>query len=291
MVYYKLNDGNKIPKLGIGMYVLTPEQAEESVYNALKIGYRLIDTANVYMNEKGVGRGIKRAINEGIVKREDIFVTSKLWPTDYAYEDAKKAIDETLKRLDLDYIDLLLLHQQYGEYLDAYRAMEHGVKAGKIKSIGLSDFNAERFQKVVENATIIPAVHQIETHPYYPEHELRELAKKTNTIIESWFPLGGIENKGKLLNNEIIKGIADKYNKTNAQVILRWHLQMGYIAIPGSSNKEHIEENFNIFDFELSDEDMNEMKKVDSETRFFTMSEEEQEKMFTGFAPDFNSQK
>ena len=291
MEYYNLNDGNKIPKLGIGMYVLTPEQAEESVYNALKTGYRLIDTANVYMNEKGVGRGIKRAIDDGLVTREEIFITSKLWPSDYKYDKAKVVIDETLKRLQLDYIDLLLLHQQYGEYLDAYKAMEDGVKEGKIKSIGLSDFNAERFNKVVENATIMPAVHQIETHPFYPEHELRELAKKTNTIIESWFPLGGIENKGKLLNNEIIKSIADKYNKTSAQVILRWHLQMGYIAIPGSSNKEHIEENFNIFDFELTNEDMEEMKKVDNETRYFTMSEEEQEKAFTSFAPDFNSQK
>lgn len=291
MEFYTLNDGKKIPKLGIGMYILTPDQAEESVYNALKTGYRLIDTANVYMNEKGVGRGIKRAIEEGIVTREEIFVTSKLWPSDYEYDKAKVAIDETLKRLQLDYVDLLLLHQQYGEYLDAYRAMEDGVKDGKIKSIGLSDFNVERFNKVVENARIMPAVHQIETHPFYPEHELRELAKKTNTIIESWFPLGGLDNKGKLLNNEIIKSIGNKYNKTNAQVILRWHLQMEYIAIPGSSNKEHIEENFNIFDFELSNEDMEEMKKVDNETRFFTMSEEEQEKMFTSFAPDFNNQK
>lgn len=246
MEYYELNDGNKIPKLGIGMYVLTPEQAEESVYNVLKTGYRLIDTANVYMNEKGVGRGIKRAVNEGIVKREDIFVTSKLWPTDYAYENAKKAIDETLKRLNLEYIDLLLLHQQYGEYLEAYKAMEEAVSSGKIKSIGLSDFNAERFQKVVDNAKIMPAVHQIETHPYYPELKLKKLADNTNTLIESWFPLGGIENKGKLLDNEIIKKIANKHNKTSAQIILRWHIQMGYIAIPGSSNKNHIVENFNI---------------------------------------------
>ena len=290
MNYVELNDGNKMPSIGLGTFMMSPEQAEDAVYNALTNGYRLIDTANVYMNEKGVGRGIKRAINEGIVKREDIFVTSKLWPSDYKYNKAKVAIDETLKRLDLDYVDLLLLHQQYGEYLDAYRAMEDGVKEGKIRSIGLSDFNVERFNKVVENATIMPAVHQIETHPYYPEHELRELAKKTGTIIESWFPLGGLENKGKLLDNELIKEIGNKYNKTNAQVILRWHLQMGYIAIPGSSSREHIEENFNIFDFELTEEDMNKMKELDTETRFFTMSEEEQEKAFTGFAPDLNSQ-
>ena len=291
MNYYNLNDGHKIPSLWIGVYALQPDQAEESVYNALKAGYRLIDTANVYMNEKAVWRGIKRAMDEWIVKREDIFVTSKLWPTEYAYENAKVAIDETLERLWLEYVDLLLLHQQYWEYLDAYRAMEDEVNEGKIRSIWLSDFNAERFSNVVKNAKIMPAVHQIETHPFYPEHELRELAKEINTIIESWFPLGWREDKMKLLDNEIIKAIWEKYNKSAAQIILRWHIQLWYIAIPWSSNKEHIEENFNIFDFELTSDDMKEISKLDTWTRFFNMSEDEQEKAFTWYAPDFNSQK
>ena len=291
METYKLNNGLEIPKLGIGMYILTPEQAENSVYCALKNGYRLIDTANVYMNERGVGRGIKRAVEEGICRREDIFLTTKLWPSEYKYDDALKAIDETLARLDTDYIDLLLLHQQYGEYLDAYKAMEKAVELGKVKSIGLSNFNEERFENVINNCTIKPAVHQIETHPYYPEHKLRDLGAKYGTMVESWFPLGGIENKGKLLDNDIIKEIASKYGKTTAQVVLRWHIQNNYIAIPGSADPKEIEENIGIFDFELSSEDLEKIAKLDTETRFFNMTEEEQEKAFTGFAPDFNTQK
>ncbi len=291
MENYKLNNGLEIPKLGIGMYVLTPDQAENSVYWALKYGYRLIDTANVYMNERGVGRGIKRAIDEGICKREDIFLTTKLWPSEYKYEDALKAIDETLERLGLEYIDLLLLHQQYGEYIDAYKAMEKAVELGKVKSIGLSNFNETRFKNVIDNCTIKPAVHQIETHPFYPEHDLRELGNKYGTFVESWFPLGGIDNKNKLLDNNIIKEIANEHGKTPAQVILRWHIQNDYIAIPGSANENEIKENIGIFDFELSDDDMEKIQKLDTQTRFFTMSEAEQEKAFTNFAPDFNNQK
>ena len=291
MENYKLNNGLEMPKLGIGMYVLTPDQAENSVYHALKDGYRLIDTANVYMNERGVGRGIKRAVSEGICKREDIFLTTKLWPSEYKYDDALKAIDETLARLDTDYIDLLLLHQQYGEYIDAYKAMEKAVELGKVKSIGLSNFNEERFEDVINKCTIKPAVHQIETHPFYPEHDLKALGEKYGTIVESWFPLGGIDNKGKLLDNDIIKEIAAEHGKTTAQVILRWHIQNDYVAIPGSADEKEIAENFDIFDFELTDEDLEKMQKLDTGTRFFTMSEEEQERAFTGFAPDFNNQK
>jgi len=291
MENYKLNNGLEMPKLGIGMYVLTPEQAENSVYHALKDGYRLIDTANVYMNERGVGRGIKRAVSEGICKREDIFLGTKLWPSEYKYDDALKAIDETLVRLDTDYIDLLLLHQQYGEYIDAYKAMEKAVELGKVKSIGLSNFNEERFGNVINKCEILPAVHQIETHPFYPEHDLKALGEKYGTIVESWFPLGGIDNKGKLLDNDIIKEIATEHGKTTAQVILRWHIQNDYVAIPGSADEKEIAENFDIFDFELTDEDLEKMQKLDTGTRFFTMSEEEQERVFTGFAPDFNNQK
>ena len=291
MENYKLNNGLEMPKLGIGMYVLTPDQAENSVYHALKDGYRLIDTANVYMNERGVGRGIKRAVSEGICKREDIFLTTKLWPSEYKYDDALKAIDETLARLDTDYIDLLLLHQQYGEYIDAYKAMEKAVELGKVKSIGLSNFNEERFEDIINKCTIKPAVHQIETHPFYPEHDLKALGEKYGTKLESWFPLGGIDNKGKLLDNDIIKEIAAEHGKKAAQVILRWHIQNDYVAIPGSADEKEIAENFDIFDFELTDEDLEKMQKLDTGTRFFTMSEEEQERAFTGFAPDFNNQK
>ena len=283
----KLNNGIEMPQLGIGVYALSPEDAEFAVKTALENGYRLIDTANVYRNEKAVGRGIKASG----VKREEIFLTTKLWPQDYKYEDAKKAIDTSLKRLGVEYIDLLLLHQQYGPYLEAYRAMEEAVKEGKVRAIGLSDFNAKRFQDVVDHASIMPAVHQIETHPFYQERDLAELASKVNCYIESWFPLGGRDDIQKIIGNETIVNIAKAHHKSPAQVVLRWHLQMGYIVIPGSRNKDHILDNINVFDFELTDEEMEQIHKLDGTGRFFNMSEEDQEKWFLGSTIDFDAQK
>lgn len=283
----RLNNGLEMPQLGIGVYALKSDEAEFAVKIALQNGYRLIDTANVYMNEKAVGRGIKASG----VKREDIFISSKLWPQDYAYEKAKIAIDKTLERLGVDYIDLLLLHQQYGPYLEAWKAMEEAVKEGKVRSIGLSDFNAKRFQDVIDHAKILPVLHQIETHPFYQERDLASLATKTNTYIESWFPLGGREDISKILNNKVLVEIAKEHNKTVAQVVIRWHLQMGYIVIPGSSNEEHIKENINVFNFELTENDMERIQKLDGNGRFFTLSEEEQEKWFMGSTLDFDNQK
>lgn len=287
MKMVRLNNGLEMPQLGIGVYALKSDEAEFAVKTALQNGYRLIDTANVYMNEKAVGRGLRASG----VKREDVFISSKLWPQDYAYEKAKKAINKTLERLGVDYIDLLLLHQQYGPYLEAWKAMEEAVKEGKVRSIGLSDFNAKRFQDVIDHARILPVLHQIETHPFYQERDLAKLAAKTNTYIESWFPLGGREDISKILNNKVLVDIAKEHNKTVAQVVIRWHLQMGYIAIPGSSNEAHIKENINVFDFELTENDMAKIQKLDGTGRFFTLSEEEQEKWFMSSTLDFDNQK
>ena len=283
----KLNNGIGMPQLGIGVYALSPDDAEFAVRTALENGYRLIDTANVYRNEKAVGRAIKASG----VKREEIFLTTKLWPQDYKYEDAKKAIDASLERLGVEYIDLLLLHQQYGPYLEAYRAMEEAVKEGKVRAIGLSDFNAKRFQDVVDHASIMPAVHQIETHPFYQERDLAELACKVNCYIESWFPLGGRDDIQKIIGNETIVSIAKAHHKSPAQVVLRWHLQMGYIVIPGSRNKDHILDNINVFDFELTSEEMERIHQLDGTGRFFNMSEEDQERWFLGSTIDFDAQK
>lgn len=283
----KLNNGMDMPTLGIGVYALKPDEAEYAVKVALKSGYRLIDTANVYMNEKAVGRAVKASD----IDRSEIFISSKLWPQDYHYEDAKKAIDKTLERLGVEYVDLLLLHQQYGTYLEAWKAMEEAVKAGKVRAIGLSDFNAKRFQDVIDHAEIYPVLHQVETHPFYQERDLAALASKTNTYIESWFPLGGREDKNKILEDKVLVGIAQKHGKTVAQIVIRWHLQMGYIVIPGSSDAEHIKENIDVFDFELSEEDMTAIQGLDGTGRFFTLSEEEQERWFMGSTLDFDNQK
>lgn len=262
-----LNSGYKMPVLGIGTYSLSIEQAEDSVYWALKDGYRLIDTASIYGNEEGVGNGIKRAIAEGFVKREEIFVTTKMWTSDFDNGDA--AIDDSLERLDLDYIDLMLLHHSASNDIEAYKSMERAVADGKLKSIGLSNYYTEEdFERLNKEVDIRPALLQNENHPYYQNNELQEYLKQYGTVMESWFPLGGRGNTQRLFNDEVIAGIAEKYNKTSAQILLRWHIQAGYIAIPGSSNESHIAENYNIFDFELSDEDMQSMKELDKQERF-----------------------
>lgn len=262
-----LNSGYKMPVIGIGTYTLSNDVAENSVYYALKYGMRLIDTARIYGNEVGVGRGIKKAIAEGIVKREEIFVTTKMWTSDFSNGDT--AINASLERLDLDYIDLMILHHsQPSNDVDAYKAMERAVNEGKIKSIGLSNYyTIEDFKRVVDATTIIPAVLQNENHIEYQGYQMQEALKEYGTVLESWFPLGGRGYTQDMFNNEIIKELAQKHNKTSAQIILRWHIQSGFIAIPGSSNPDHIYENYNIFDFELSDDEMNQIKTIDKQKR------------------------
>ena len=263
-----LNNGIEMPILGIGTFRLSDEQAENSVYWALKDGYRLIDTARIYGNEVGVGRGIQRAIDEGFVTREEIFVTTKMWTDDY--DDGDSAIENSLNRLGLDYIDLMILHHSApGSDVEAYQAMERAVEDGKLKSIGLSNYyTPEDFDRLVEATTIVPVLLQNETHPYHQSMEMKEHLKKYGTVMESWFPLGGRGNTQTLFNDETIVSIAEAHGKTSAQIILRWHLQAGNIAIPGSSNEDHIQENYEIFDFELSEEEMQRMSDLDRNERF-----------------------
>ena len=263
-----LNNGIEMPILGIGTYTLSNQQAENSVYWALRDGYRLIDTARIYGNEEGVGRGIQKAIDEGLVTREEIFVTTKMWTDDF--DDGAAAIDASLRRLGLDYIDLMILHHsQPRNDVAAYQAMEQAVEDGKLRSIGLSNYyTPDDFDRLVNAATITPALLQNETHPYHQSTEMKDHLAQYGTVMESWFPLGGRGNTQTLFNDETISAIAAAHGKTSAQIILRWHLQAGNIAIPGSSNGDHIQENYEIFDFELTDEEMAQMTALDKNERF-----------------------
>lgn len=263
--YVTLNNGIKMPIIGLGTWAFTNEEAKDAVYIAIKNGYRLIDTAQYYGDEVGVGKGVKKAIDEGIVKREDIFVTSKI----YASTDHNKAIEKSLNNLDLDYIDLLLIHQPGFDDKGLYQTMEKYYKEGKLKAIGISNYyTKEAIDEVLSYAEIVPAVIQNENHIYYQNNELQEYVKQYGIIIESWYPFGGRGHTDENFNNETIVKIAKKYNKTSAQIILRWQLQAGYIAIPGSKNPDHIKENISIFDFELSDEDMKEIYNINENRRY-----------------------
>lgn len=263
-----LNSGYEMPILGIGCFRLSQEEAENSVYWALRDGYRLIDTARIYGNEAGVGRGIQRAIDEGFVTREEIFVTTKMWTDDY--DDGAAAVDASLDRLGLDYIDLMILHHSQPENdVEAYQTMEQAVADGKLRSIGLSNYyEPEDFDRLVDATTIVPALIQNETHPYHQSMEMKGHIAQYGTVMESWFPLGGRGNTQTLFNDNTISSIAEAHGKTSAQIILRWHLQAGNIAIPGSSNEAHIQENFEIFDFELSEDEMQRMTDIDKDQRF-----------------------
>ena len=265
MEYTTLNNGIKMPMAGIGTFLLSPDEAENSVLSALKEGYRLIDTANAYMNEKAVGRAIKKSG----VPREDIFLETKLWPSFYEQEDA---VEKTLERLDTDYIDLLLIHQPAGNYIAGYRLMEKAYKEGKVKAIGLSNFTKEQVQEILDICEVKPSVLQTEEHPYYQENELKEFLDKEDIKIQAWYPLG--HGDAALLKEEIFTELGEKYHKSNAQIILRWHIQAGNIVIPGSKNPDHIRDNFDLFDFELTDEEMQKIGSLDKNTRYYTSTPE-----------------
>ena len=263
----KLNSRHEMPILGIGTYQLSNTQAENSVYWALKAGMRLIDTARIYGNEEGVGRGIRRAIKDGICKREEIFVTTKMWTSDFSNGDA--AVDASLKRLDLDYIDLMILHHsQPRNDVDAYKAMERAVKAGKLRSIGLSNYyEPDDFDRLVKATSIKPALLQNETHPYHQSGKMKAHIAKYDTVMESWFPLGGRGYTQTLFNDPTISAIAKVHGKSSAQIIIRWHLQAGNIAIPGSSNEKHIIEDASVWDFSLTDDEMRRMAAINKDRR------------------------
>lgn len=260
MEYFTLSNGNKMPMAGIGVFMLSSAEAEAAVESALKSGVRLIDTANGYMNESGTGRGIKKSG----VAREEIFLVSKLWPTVYEKETA---IDETLARLGTDYIDLLFLHQPTDNWREGYRNIEKAYKEGKVKAIGLSNFPEDLLKEAIETMDIKPHMVQVEAHPYFPQTELKAFLAQTGMGLMAWYPLGhGDKN---LINEPVFTKLAEKYGKTNAQIILRWHVQSGNIVFPGSRNPEHIRDNFNIFDFALTSEEMDEIAKVDKGVRYY----------------------
>ena len=260
MEYFTLSNGNKMPMAGIGVFMMSPAEAEAAVESALKSGVRLIDTANGYMNESGTGRGIKKSG----VAREEIFLVTKLWPTVYEKETA---IDETLARLGTDYIDLLFLHQPTDNWREGYRNIEKAYKEGKVKAIGLSNFPEDLLKEAIETMDIKPHVVQVEAHPYFPQTELKAFLAETGMGLMAWYPLGhGDKN---LINEPVFAKLAAKYGKSNAQIILRWHVQSGNVVFPGSRNPEHIRDNFDIFDFALTGEEMAEIAKVDKGVRYY----------------------
>lgn len=263
-----LNSGYEMPILGLGMFNLSSSQAENSTYWALKAGFRLIDTARIYGNEAAVGKGLRRAIEEGIVKREDVFITTKMWTSDFDNGDA--AIDASLERLGVEYIDLMILHHsQPRNDVAAYQAMERAVKDGKLKSIGLSNYyEPDDFDRLVNATTIKPALLQNETHPYHQSGKMKEHIAKYGTVLESWFPLGGRGNTQTLFNDPTISAIAASHGKSSAQIIIRWHLQAGNICIPGSSNEQHIIEDYAVWDFELTEDEMARMTSLEKDERF-----------------------
>lgn len=274
----QLNNGILMPQFGLGTF-LQPSDAvcEQSCRTALKAGYRHIDTAHAYNDEAGVGRAVK----ESGIPREEIWVTSKLWPNEYGEGKTAQAIDAMLERMQLDYIDLLYVHQPVGDFVGAWKDMEKAVAAGKVRALGISNFDAndEVFNRIMEAATIKPAVLQMECHPYAQRLAVREKAKTHNIQVECWFPLGGAMSNGALLKDPTIMEIAKAHGKTAAQVILRWHIQEGFSVIPGASNPDYIKENIDIFDFTLTDDEMAEMRGLNKERRFFNMSLSDVERM------------
>lgn len=281
MEYVTLNNGIKMPMAGIGTFLLSPDEAEASVLAALEYGYRLIDTANAYMNEKAVGRAMKHSG----VAREDIFLETKIWPCFYEENDA---IDKTLERLDTDYIDLLLIHQAAGNYVAGYRQMEKAYKEGKVKAIGLSNFNEDQIKEILDICEVKPQILQTEVHPYSQEKALKAFLDKEGIVIQAWYPLG--HGDKTLIEEPLFAEFGTKYGKSSAQIILRWHIQDGNIVIPGSKNPDHIKDNFDIFDFALTDVEMEQIAAMDKQKRYYTSTPELLEKYVT-MVPDVDGQK
>ena len=281
MEYATLNNGIKMPMAGIGTFLLTPDEAEASVLSALQCGYRLIDTANAYVNEKAVGRAMRKS---GI-PRDEIFLETKLWPSFYEQEDA---VEKTLQRLGTDCIDLLLIHQPAGNYIAGYRLMEKAYKEGKVRAIGLSNFTPEQVQEILDICEVKPAVLQTEVHPYSQEKELKAFLDKGGIVIQAWYPLG---HGDKTLREEpLFTELAHKYGKSNSQIILRWHIQSGNIVIPGSKDPQHIKDNLDVFDFALTDNELDRIAAMDQQKRYYH-STPAMLKKYASIVPDVDGQK
>lgn len=263
MEYVQLNNGLKMPVLGYGVYQVTKDECERCVLDALKTGYRLIDTAQSYFNEEEVGNAI---VKSG-VPREEIFLTTKVWVEHYGYEETKKSVYESMKKLQTEYIDLMLLHQPFADYYGAYRALEELYQEGVLKAIGVSNFYPDRLVDIANFADIVPMVNQVETHVLNQQTEAKKWMDKYEVQIEAWAPFG--EGRGGLFDNPVLNSIGEKYGKTSAQVMLRWNIQRGVVVLPKSTHIERMKQNFNVFDFVLSDEDMAAIAKLDTQTSAF----------------------
>ena len=273
----KLNNNLTCPVVGIGTFMLSPADAENSVREALKMGYRLIDTANAYVNERAVGRGMR----DSGVKREEIFLSTKLWPSEY---ENPNAVDETLERLGVDYVDLLYIHQPAGNWLAGYRQLEKAYREGKAKAIGISNFEGKYIAELETKWEIVPQFIQVEAHPYFTQTELRETLVKYGIRLMSWYPLG--HGDKSLINEPVFGELGRKYLKTPAQVILRWHTQMGFVVIPGSKNVDHIRDNLDILDFTLTDDEMAQIAKLDKGQRYYHRTDD-QLAHFAAWRPEF----
>ncbi len=277
MEMVKLNNNMECPVIGIGTFMLSPAEAENSVREALKMGYSLVDTANAYVNERACGRGIK----DSGLKREEVFISTKLWPSEYENENA---VEETLERLGVDYVDILYIHQPAGNWLAGYRQLEKAYRDGKAKSIGISNFEGKYIQELETKWEIAPQFIQVEAHPYFTQQELRRTLDQYGIKLMAWYPLG--HGDKSLIHEPVFTELGKKYGKTAAQVILRWHTQMGFVVIPGSKNVGHIKENLDILDFELTDAEMAEIAGLDKNVRYYHRTEE-QLAQFAGWRPDF----
>ncbi len=273
----KLNNGLECPAVGIGTFMLSPAEAENSVREALKTGYRLIDTANAYGNERAVGRGMKASG----VPRGEIFLSTKLWPSEY---ENPNAVEETLERLGVDHVDLLYLHQPAGNWLAGYRQLEKAYKEGKARSIGISNFEGKYIAGLETEWEIAPQFIQVEAHPYFTQQELRKTLDRYNIKLMSWYPLG--HGDKALISEPVFSELGKKYGKTSAQVILRWHTQMGFVVIPGSKNVDHIRENLDIFDFTLTDAEMAQIAGLDKGVRYYRRTDAQLDQ-FAAWKPGF----
>lgn len=280
MIEFALSNGVKMPSVGLGTFLMQPDKAEQAVYDALKLGYRMVDTANGYLNERAVGRGIKKSG----VPRDEIFIATKLWPSVYEQDGA---VDKCLELLDTDTIDLLYIHQPSGNYLAGYKQLEDAYKAGRIKAIGISNFHGDKLEDLLAHAEIKPHVIQLESHPYYTDAGTMDRLKEYGTRMVAWYPLG--HGDKALLNEPVFTELAQKYGKSNAQIILRWHVQRGTTVIPGSTNPDHIKANADIFDFALTADEMAAIEKLNKNVRYYNATPE-QEAAYAGMKIDLDAQ-